>query len=419
MTIIKSITRKFIQATLLISVGFNLALATELKLPSDTPGLQKEIVQKNVNGTLTDCIEIKIPETDYSLFFPKNGAQPTTQEVGEYSGARYNLKKHNENANKLTLWYVNQFLDQAHIFEQSFSKTINNHDNLKPLDFSILTSIKDVEIIDILDECIHSMKIIASDPIGRALLYRIIIELYRTNDKGEDCCENPLNTTPTSIKSRNSCRKLKVITNNNSSKGYNWFAISGFLCFSPLNLGANSVLQHKPKSNLITVQAYQDENSTNITLFHELLHWFHFLKNPIRYSNPNRSSILLPSFTLTSIDLWRTPTYPNIEEIATILGTSQKDNQYTNGDDISENAYRISLSQNNPHRFAFSNQTKHYHMRWGHTSFHSSIEITIAPSPSNIPANIISAHTTAIQCYKETTDIQAINWNLCPKQAIK
>ena len=67
----------------------SLSAVTQLQLPPNTPGLQNKTIQKNVNGKPTECLHIIIPNTNYSLFFPKDGSQPTTPETGLYSGEQY------------------------------------------------------------------------------------------------------------------------------------------------------------------------------------------------------------------------------------------------------------------------------------------------------------------------------------------
>ena len=58
-------------AASLAQLTCSLSAVTQLQLPPNTPGLQNETIQKNVNGKPTECLHIIIPNTNYSLFFPK------------------------------------------------------------------------------------------------------------------------------------------------------------------------------------------------------------------------------------------------------------------------------------------------------------------------------------------------------------
>lgn len=106
----------------------------------------------------------------------------------------------------------------------------------------------------------------------------------------------------------------------------------------------------------------------DIAMFHEMVHWFHHLRNPNRNYieiNFDRSrhfnNVSLSQYYWKNIDyccnswnstkeqnyarVWSTgmPSHLNFEEMRTLLGMphSSLDQDYLNGDDLSENLYRI------------------------------------------------------------------------------
>lgn len=200
--------------------------------------------------------------------------------------------------------------------------------------------------------------------------------------------------------------------------------------------------------------------TTDIGLFHEMLHWFHQLRNPCKKKDNNnknnrgfsyvtRCYYGDPARVITNYPgafVWRISRKEadkiNGEEIATILGspnlnadshtyvlrgvdlinynafyTVYKANysqitingvtqyipnlyKFLNGEDLSENAYRISKRQP---------------MRWGHVS-----DITIPfetwPNPPN---HFRLAHKIASDCYQAITSNLPPNWGFIQGQAIK
>ena len=85
----------------------SLVQSAQFRLPNGTPGLQKRNIggvcqayyeQKPVNTVKVNCEKVECvigmqnshPNDPLYLYFPTSGQQPTTEEAGEYSGARYN-----------------------------------------------------------------------------------------------------------------------------------------------------------------------------------------------------------------------------------------------------------------------------------------------------------------------------------------
>lgn len=131
------------------------------------------------------------------------------------------------------------------------------------------------------------------------------------------------------------------------------------------------------KSTLHNGQGYTAigtaESSIDISLFHEMTHWYHYLRNPKKFTeeaDKNRFVISLqlhplwmcywagltqneerdPNRKDVSILYWT-----NLEELRTILGGTKtiENNVYVEGDDLSENLYRMCIGA--PIRFGHSN----------------------------------------------------------------
>ncbi|MBQ7524041.1 MAG: hypothetical protein IJT08_00325 [Alphaproteobacteria bacterium] len=136
---------------------------------------------------------------------------------------------------------------------------------------------------------------------------------------------------------------------------------------------------HRGNNNYeICVKEDIKTNIVDITLIHEFLHWFHHLRSRVRYenyragrqananANARVQGLSIVRHPVTSgmfnniagindsdqINRSQTPWLNNsgqcdFEEILTILGrdTVTRGNEYLEGDDLSENAYRISCNR--------------------------------------------------------------------------
>jgi hypothetical protein len=185
-------------------------------------------------------------------------------------------------------------------------------------------------------------------------------------------------------------------------------------------------------------------------LFHEMLHWYHFLRNPQRYlreTDPDVNSsyentyIARAYYNKQKLDVaapeWSNsasfrPIPENLltsnpatiircEEMRTILGspTARRDTGnntvvngniinnaptlltwcYCEGDDLSENAYRRSIDT---------------YMRWGH----SRTSITARALPSDEKDPIAAANAVARNCYTSITNNHLERWRVQPDEAV-
>lgn len=227
---------------------------------------------------------------------------------------------------------------------------------------------------------------IASTSVGRVLLYRILIEIRRHNPGGNDgCIESPtfdVTAPETSVTDR--CRNVNI------AYGYVLHSIGfGFsetareiLFVGHLNniFGAPTPFSVIGKS---TREGYthitQSSSTIDVSIFHEMLHWFHHLRNPKRNEdeiNENNAlhfnSASVPQYYWHDIDccilawnasrennyapIWSLSFGPHshldFEEMRTILGMPH--NSSLNGDDLSENLYRMCTGL--PLRFGYSGE---------------------------------------------------------------
>ena len=196
-----------------------------------------------------------------------------------------------------------------------------------------------------------------------------------------------------------------------------------------------------------------EARTSDIALFHEMLHWLHWLRNSAKQNdnkshNPKSFRYAMRCYYGDPSDLCAWGNI-NAEEIATILGSPNlnrnphpyttiqgqdlinyeafslrglpnngsimvqinginryipKRYQFLNGDDLSENAYRASRGQ--PMRFG-----------------HATVPVYLAPLPNNdinrIPDRFRLAHKVAYDCYHEITGNPPPNWDLVQGQAIR
>lgn len=404
-----------------------------------------------------------------NIYFPTDGHQPTNQEAGIYSGAR-------EQSEEVTSWYMHAFGYKDQNISQGFE--VNSRD---------IITVEDPSDSEFFWE---NFRTIASDPVGRVLLYRILIEINRADIKGRGTQEyidkiwRDYFKNTTEYKRRHAEKslddvffatreKFKTITVKviNSSgfestersmpsfgstpstrgplAGIQEGETSGILTF-PRKLKMVQSLLSIPSntSQLITAE---DDYDYGIFLFHEMLHWFHELrlkercKRETGITDRNLEELKYSPFVFYcaknqiehgNVWLWinekEYTKYYVAEEVRTILGVPNykslpqeflenieydKDgyHKFLNGDDLSENVYRLSRSMYGP---AIA-------MRFGHRD--SKLEAQIASmnpfqlkEDAPLEKNAIRlAHRIAIDCYKDITGRNEVTgWDLKQGEAL-
>ena len=108
------------------------------------------------------------------------------------------------------------------------------------------------------------------------------------------------------------------------------------------------------------VSIIKERSCLHVDLFHEMVHWFHMLRDPNRFIQESGVNSIFSS----EIDNCTSLYFDNIEgcnsiqrkgivnfiwedleELRTILGVKIGSFKYLNGDDISENLYRVSVGE--------------------------------------------------------------------------
>lgn len=227
---------------------------------------------------------------------------------------------------------------------------------------------------------IDNFRTIASTSVGRVLLYRILIEIRRSAAAGNYngiLCRDVLTKHVIRHKNiRNSCRCMRIKYDDS-------------FCFSTstdrfTGIGTCSIIWKNVVHQLSTISKPFDtydyislsDAGLDIALFHEMIHWYHRLRNTARSytednvaingnneenyqmymyywrdlsSNVNKKQISSLAWQGTLDN------HIDLEEVRTILGIKNTANLYYNsnnflenyleGDDLAENLYRACIGQ--------------------------------------------------------------------------
>ena len=455
--------------------------AVVLDLPNTVPGIMADKQNQTINEEQNiECFHIIVPnsEADYALrnhhmivsscntaynslhndsygamaykgniYFPTNGIQPTTKEAAKYSCANVL----NTEDSPITEWYIRVFGgEKAVIYSKNQVPTSAQKTQGPKLGFKennsknyIITAYSSSNVFK--QQFWKTFRTIASDPVGRVLLYRILIEIRRqvseTNKNGP--CEPSLLPQIDSRK-----RNRSIVINYSHS-----------LCFIE-----DQGIDFDYSNNTTTVLKIHNHQISNefktrtsdIGLFHEMLHWFHLLRYPDRFTNDSRQDnyqYLTRCYygDISELFVWEGDDDIVIdnEEIRTILGTPDYTNKkirkripksaffktqdrrkepvidkissqpvpehyvlteqkFLNGDDLSENTYR--MSKHNSH-------IRDVRMRWGHGGEIKPLSINPDTKEVQDTVNIfnknrfILGNMVARNCYSDITGNDKI-WNL-------
>jgi len=377
---------------------------TVFDLPANTPGLfvadplQPPAMDNqifHVDG-FGNGVHVIVPDTNPAahIYFPVDGRQPTTEEAVVWSCANVDNREHSP----ITEWYMKVFgvipIGQAEgdqeIFVQAGWTDDPNHTAVKIIDMDGMDNDQRAAFIS-------DFRKIASNLVGRELLYRILIEIRRYKDKdgvrvgviGADVLKD---TWQDLLIARNECRSTMIKWSN---KG-NYFNLGGrTIGFRSMNIMTTTVSALVGDNHPIRLL----ERESSIGLFHEMIHWFHWLRQPERFNQESAGYPIVFEEGLerlinlhetninetlggyfwgnldgaNSQDRWKVSAIPwlhesrnhkifwvNFEEIRAILGAPTEEQYrakvikneyhedhyyYLNGDDLSENKYRVSLKK--------------------------------------------------------------------------
>lgn len=335
---------------------------------------QEEIAKYN---SLTNLNNTEMFHPVY-IYFPVNGRQPTTLDAATWSCANIDNRKDSP----ITEWYMRMFgwtkSSEEIPLQIGFAWSARTSLLQSPKEIITLSDSFKTKQEDIKPKKSfwNIFRQIAANPVGRVLLYRLLIEIRRKNEHNIGCDESQ-SIDPSGINNpatdRNGARYIDI----------NW----GENSFTPHE--HTIYLRTKKKSKLTTICEKASEENYRIIvlhkrphdvgLFHEMLHWYHYLRNKRRYTDEGtarNASVKLNGFVKGTQDIcidigryywdqnrnnnndnddlndrWRTSARPwlaeynlgyciDFEEIRTILGSHITVKDYIEGDDLSENLYR-------------------------------------------------------------------------------
>ncbi|MDR0581129.1 MAG: hypothetical protein LBG04_03395 [Holosporaceae bacterium] len=360
------------------------------------------------------AVQTPVNVADYNIYFPADGSQPTTAAAVNYALANVD----NRENSPITEWYMKMFgvipINHAAIaaaggpghvplpiFVQAGWNNANpaaiiTFDNAVcvhgPNGHNICTTIDNDVNHDVpdpisgiathrIDLILNEFRKIASTSVGRVLLYRMLIEIRRTQ-AGVGCTENPIFAQ--GALNRNSRRSITISYGNPLGQSpFAFFINKVVINFSSIWIPI-SVLGKTHIGGYTEI--IETECPLDVSLFHEMIHWYHWLRNTNRFSNErdpaevnanlenteigqyywsrlNRLCVNQWDGQVNSGNAWRRVDNIDFEEMRTILGAPYGGsmNDYINGDDLSENLYR--MCRGIPLRFGYDPPEHYYEDR--------------------------------------------------------
>lgn len=293
----------------------------------------------------------------------ENGKQPNLQTFAAESWVMHGVNPQTGFAlqcDPVTQWFYDQFFTSSSLMSQ-LGHAVGMSGPIINFDSSMLQT-------DI-DSFLESFVKIAGNPFGRMLLYRILIEIYRNDGKGGGCCEveeKTLDTLPwvDLLNLRNITRTIFIekgttyeFTKNSPAK-HVAIIISSRLEDVTVLKDISSTIS---KGNIVVGLT---ECPSDVALFHEMLHWFHFLVRPyfstlelvpltwqglvepetIGHFFYGSKQSVVQNEILISTKPWEGSSENNAahEDILTICGSDASWCLYYCGSELSENLYRFS-----------------------------------------------------------------------------
>ena len=272
--------------------------ATVFDLPDETPGLQviedplgmlhPDLSYQQINAVGAFCVHVIVPDTNPAahIYFPRDGRQPTTEEAVVWSCA--NVDAGNINS-PITEWYMKVFgvipFNGVNYIQAGWTDlppAAQGEEEVAPQPQQIARIIDANNLADNPKAIfINDFRKIASTSVGRVLLYRILIEIRRHQQggnigrMGDDVDSND------EILIRNSLRSIIIDLGAPKFTFSGELFIDGYLTTTNYAIGDMAETGERGKYNHII----RNENYSDITLFHEMNHWYHALRHIDRIFN--------------------------------------------------------------------------------------------------------------------------------------
>ena len=245
---------------------------------------------------------------------------------------------------------------------------------------------------------------IASTSVGRTLLYRLLLEIRRTNTEGNGCIDAAIGKIlkTDELKQRNNCRYIKILTPYDTRRNSFSFKEKNINFYPSKDMKKTNVFEGNKNDEIETTKATRTDD---IGLFHEMLHWLHTLRDPERKKRESQiqcetsdKELLISKALMESekLELWigrkkkgnpSSELFLKMEEFRTIMGytvnfsiiidettISYSAEEVLNGDDLSENLYRLCVGQQ---------------LRYGHITKETTIPIEVANRARNFYDNVL------------------------------
>jgi hypothetical protein len=316
------------------------------------------------------------------VLFPVDGHQPTTAKAVAWSCANADAELPEEQRlnSPITEWYMqmfgvipfqndgsdnNDYIKAGYTPDNDARKIINflKFDEVKVNDPDSTALTKQCEKKELF---VRNFRKIASTSVGRVLLYRLLIEIRRNNGRS-GCQESVLEDMK--LSERNKCRSITMWWRDDFFQ----FIDLGFIWFAKETKPQTAISSPQKGETKVEISLQTICKPLDIALFHEMLHWFHKLKDYNKHSKEsskkNELQIRIEEFDIIQLywgnvssfqegkGPWLIPNFNRsaliiaFEEIRTVLGNPRDAYGY----DLSENLYR--MERKFPLRFGYSDVT--------------------------------------------------------------
>jgi hypothetical protein len=285
-------------------------------------------------------------------------------------------------------------------------------------------------------------RVIAANPVGRVLLYRLLIEIRRQDGGGSGCCGDGIVVLNSD---RDAARSVQVVRTRPDCFEFEPYQHRTVIRFGTLPINGDCLrIVHNVLSTVPVAIPF------DVILFHEMLHWFQLLRHPVRFDREDAGNCAINNgYTYLSrcyygdiSECFSWDGKIDHQEIRTILGAPDYNTPaelalfhpnallpvdpgggiavgasflpsecfFYSGDDLSENAYRMAK-----HAAAGAAGAGPVHMCFGHSGGIASVNFVGAPLAP--PDRFRLAHLVATRCCNAVVNLPITNWTLISGEA--